>query len=98
HALLHSFPTRRSSELQTGGQAAVAGENAGGCGVEVKVGRGGESESLLDAVQSRVDEQGKSQVGVGRGVGGAQLRPPELTHGGGEDRKSTRLNSSHVSI
>src|SRR5437870_7733320 len=64
HPHLHSFPTRRSSDLYRGGFAR---------------------------------HRAASGRGRYRGHGGAELRPgPELRRA--VDRKSTRLNSSHVAI
>src|SRR5690606_41745881 len=81
---LHSFPTRRSSDLPrqaTGGvvgmtpfagAALVASERLGGCRARVP------------ATACRLS-------------GGARV-PPRAVEPGCADRKSTRLNSSHVKI
>ena len=52
-------------------------------GVEVEV-RGRRKRQLMrNAVKSGIDQQGVGQIGVGGGVGGAQLRAALLPHGGG---------------
>src|SRR5207249_11434015 len=86
-----SFPTRRSSdlpELEDPGlehQLVVgAGDAAVESGVDAQAPRGLEHGGL--APRLRLAE-------------GAQPRPVDLDEGGRlQDRKSTRLNSSHVSI
>src|SRR5690242_20832826 len=76
HRDLHSFPTRRSSDLgpprRAGGVGPVAGGEAG--------------DQLRGASLRPVGEVADED----RAVPGRVLRP--------EDRKSTRLNSSHMSI
>src|SRR5207244_11757723 len=91
HRGLHSFPTRRSSDLGHEDRVARARGDAGGA-VELAVAgprrAPGEDEAaasveLLHAVAA-VDD-----VDVAAGVGGRAV---------GKDRKSTRLNSSHQII
>src|SRR5205807_4692372 len=83
HRDLHSFPTRRSSDLRTGPQVFWG---------LVVVGQHGLELDLL--LLAGVDEQDL----------GADVVGEQLDHlvgerlGGGEDRKSTRLNSSHLVI
>src|SRR5437868_7941539 len=70
HQDLHSFPTRRSSDLLHAGEEVVLGV----------------PDPALPGLQRR---QRGDDVAAAFGM----LRDPRL-----EDRKSTRLNSSHVSI
>src|SRR5699024_11767459 len=93
HRSLDSFPTRRSSDLVTGGDgdrhlAAPLGDEGG---------------DLLGSLAGDVlAEQGRA----GQGATLELLRVGERAAGeedgehreDGQDRKSTRLNSSHVSI
>src|SRR5690606_42034055 len=73
---LHSFPTRRSSDLT--GAAAL-----GGAGLDEAV----------------VDRVGEGFVVDGAAVGDEDLTVLAIALAGpGGDRKSTRLNSSHVKI
>src|SRR5207249_10232105 len=92
-----SFPTRRSSDLESVARAKPALEGwlvrrATGARREVhKVGRHNHARWLLGAVLTlaatlAVPRDGQTQMG-GTPAQGAQ-----------RDRKSTRLNSSHVSI
>src|SRR5439155_22590673 len=86
HATLHSFPTRRSSDLHVPrrryrDEPLAVGGTVGGQGVrhhEVRVVRGTERAVLAER---GAPLQGALRVEAGRG-----------------DRKSTRLNSSHVAI
>src|SRR5204863_1904719 len=90
---LPPFPTRRSSDLvelvaRGGAPPGLLGEGGGEA-----AGAGGR----VPAVGARgpVGEPlGRGQVGAGQLGGGGQL--VDLARG--EDRKSTRLNSSHVEI
>src|SRR5690606_41693198 len=73
---LHSFPTRRSSDLEQDGQGDGApdgdlGHQVGG--LEVQAGA-----RVVDQVARAVQQEGEQHPG--------------------QDRKSTRLNSSHVKI
>src|SRR5699024_12195843 len=80
----HTCPTRRSSDLDRLG--------AGDDGL-------GDVARLVEATVG--DDRDPGRVGGERGVvDGGDLRGPDPGHhaGGAEDRKSTRLNSSHVSI
>src|SRR5438874_1511385 len=91
HRCLHSFPTRRSSDLANLPDAeahlpdACDGlfEFAGGRCVSVGHRR------------ARVERTGG---GRGRGCRRARRCTCVVTRGGNQDRKSTRLNSSHVEI
>src|SRR5207249_12252131 len=96
HPPTHPFPTRRSSDLSH--PARVQQEHLDGMG----------RQQLEDAVALEPVRQGEERVGPrhpqelallglasGRGAGG--LAEHEV-RGGLLDRKSTRLNSSHVSI
>src|SRR5690606_40023015 len=75
HRDLHSFPTRRSSDL--GSPAVLPALGSAGADGRPDPGRG-----LL----------AQGDRGTGQTSGGAPARSP------GQDRKSTRLNSSHVKI
>src|SRR5699024_12352228 len=81
---LHPFPTRRSSDLL----AAVADEN----GVRLRPA----GQEIVGAAGAAVLGQGFHfpAAGVADGLGAGIVRP----HQPEQDRKSTRLNSSHVSI
>src|SRR5690606_41264372 len=79
---LRSFPTRRSSDLRGSGWPA---HQQGGRRDPGKSGfRGAKARQVVE----------RRQGGRGRGKG----RKVEDMSGGIEDRKSTRLNSSHVKI
>src|SRR5438067_7055154 len=58
------------------------------------------SDALLQGRVARRQEPGHFAVGVAKNVRGGPERPlrPELRSVAPRDRKSTRLNSSHVSI
>src|SRR5207249_10149876 len=96
HPDLHSFPTRRSSDL---------GAGAGGDELEL-VGVGVEhqlqhAELVLDLLETAAGGVGRAvrrslTAEVGRGA--ATGPDHELDRSLRIDRKSTRLNSSHVSI
>src|SRR5207249_11129826 len=80
---LHSFPTRRSSDLARGRRDALR--------VRRRL-RGGGHDRILRLERRRRDLLHAAHV---------HLTAPHLLHhlaGGARDRKSTRLNSSHVSI
>src|SRR5690606_41709596 len=82
HRALHSFPTRRSSDLkerQRGeGQQVVALVPAG-------------AQARVGIRQQREDEHGQQAEGEGQA-------PERKGNAVEQDRKSTRLNSSHVKI
>src|SRR5207249_11666610 len=71
--ILHSFPTRRSSDLRA---------------------RGSDGPALGGADRGRQPDPGDQRWGDDRPSRRAAGRGPQLHR----DRKSTRLNSSHVSI
>src|SRR5690606_39432335 len=96
HVDLHSFPTRRSSDLRDVHELDELEVSGGESGCALV---GGEDRMIEDFG----DGQRLRRGGIAGGEGGlAQGRPlpvaerPRL-HGNG-DRKSTRLNSSHVKI
>src|SRR5699024_12372959 len=84
HLHLHSFPTRRSSDLKSGiAKAAGTAAAIGAPGIGGAIGTLGSRAAM------------KAAAGSGaKIIGGKALR----TGTGSGDRKSTRLNSSHVSI
>src|SRR5690606_41125389 len=81
---LHSFPTRRSSDLALAGDAPAPGDSAAMTGI----------------VEKPSPAQAPSNLSVvGRYVLPADIFPLLAnTAPGAGDRKSTRLNSSHVKI
>src|SRR5699024_11681708 len=78
HRALHSFPTRRSSDLPQGGAPLPAA-------------RHGRRDHHRERPGLRGDRRGL-------GAAGAAAHDPVLRERAPQDRKSTRLNSSHVSI
>src|SRR5205814_10267848 len=87
HPYLPSFPTRRSSDLREASGAGV--HRAGGldgAGAGIDRGEGGRA-----AAGDR-----PAVAGEGHGVGGGA--DVDGVGGGVVDRKSTRLNSSHLGI
>src|SRR3712207_708059 len=95
---LHSFPTRRSSDLAErvpGGLAALRGLRRVAPGLRSGPARGELPQRLPlsgDGVQ-RLHRRGHHGWGVR-----ARQRAGHTLHAGFEDRKSTRLNSSHAKI
>src|SRR5207249_10268121 len=85
---LHSFPTRRSSDLRTGGHRQFWPPVSDGA---PPVRSGG-------ALRSGHLRRQYGERGLGSALESAQARDPRARGGPAEDRKSTRLNSSHVSI
>src|SRR5690606_41169790 len=88
---LHSFPTRRSSDLhELDHQADGAGDRGGDVADH-------EAEELRDGAQRVHDASGPPALARGEAEHGAELLEllPDEAH---RDRKSTRLNSSHVKI
>src|SRR5690606_42006832 len=83
---LHSFPTRRSSDLSDSGQKGKVG-----------LVYPGHTFSGVDVDRDRLGHTLLCQLlhELGVGLGQRQL---EVVHQLVEDRKSTRLNSSHVKI
>src|SRR3546814_10996929 len=101
--MTHSFPTRRSSDLETG-------DGDDGKGEEDKASEGTESEEGKEEEQHEQENKWHDhatttvhRVKIGQSVEswlGRLIAPGEQperpsTHYDGEDRKSTRLNSSH---
>src|SRR5699024_12244313 len=84
--LLHPFPTRRSSDLSSPNDVKIAIENENDAYLTQFPGIGKKT-----ARQIVLDLKGKVQI---HDVDSSQL----LNVDAGKDRKSTRLNSSHVSI
>src|SRR5207245_10263315 len=83
HLALHSFPTRRSSDLQVDALTQI--ENV----LEAPAFRAG-AHDLVGAAPATALDGGQAEDDLAGLHGEDRLRP--------EDRKSTRLNSSHGSI
>src|SRR5690606_41666724 len=81
----HSFPTRRSSDLSTGGLRKIIARNHQFLGVN----------RAIEAVKERKSRQGKLGVFWHTQGAGKSYSMVMFTR---KDRKSTRLNSSHVKI
>src|SRR5439155_27171105 len=87
---LHSFPTRRSSDLGHARPAPLAREVPGGSRAR-RVARGDER-APAGPWPARADARGGQARVRGRMIGAAAWPANS------RDRKSTRLNSSHVAI
>src|SRR5947207_3446893 len=98
HSDLHSFPTRRSSDLATAGAGGALDRPAGDA-ERARVGGGRHAHRRARAAHRASGGCGAGSGGAGRsgspacGAGAAGEHPP-----GDLDRKSTRLNSSHTVI
>src|SRR5207249_10954437 len=98
HRLLHSFPTRRSSDLAERDNAQEhfthdLDPSFSVCGERQRYRTGSEiSSSASSTSRSRVSSVAKSPSDT------IPTSRPSSTMGRRRDRKSTRLNSSHVSI
>src|SRR5207248_11250246 len=95
HRDLHSFPTRRSSDLSGIGGIDLGLERAG-----MRVLWQVECDPYARAVLARRFPDAVIHPDVRR-VGAARVEPVDVIAGGfpcQEDRKSTRLNSSHRTI
>src|SRR5699024_12452021 len=90
-APLHSFPTRRSSDLAGPGAPVLP---LGGGDVDAHALRGSRLELDIGEALELARCVGDARAGDGH-VGLHDLAPGALAR---VDRKSTRLNSSHVSI
>src|SRR5690606_40930899 len=87
HPHLHSFPTRRSSDLEIFGRKDLTGANTVRDLANAWKGQNGLSEDLFRDIMRRVVYDVIQRWRAGPD-------PTDLF----EDRKSTRLNSSHVKI
>src|SRR5690606_41953954 len=91
---LPSFPTRRSSDLEKladlQAQARVYAETTA---VELQQARG--SDAIADLVARKLSAGARNHPGMSMALIPIGPRP---TFSGLQDRKSTRLNSSHVKI
>src|SRR5699024_11766966 len=91
---LHSFPTRRSSDLGQGGVRVLLGlldQQAGGPGMD--------AQAVLNGVSKLLHMLSPDLVFLpGLGFQHVDQLVADDLQGLGTDRKSTRLNSSHVSI
>src|SRR5699024_12379909 len=97
HSHLHPLPTRRSSDLEAKAQkqvnelsAAVEGQD------KVITEQTAVAASAADDVQALVDAKVTSGAKYDAAV--AKLNAANAAVAAATDRKSTRLNSSHVSI
>src|SRR5690606_41586348 len=92
HAALHSFPTRRSSDL-----GARCGE-LGGEPLEIPRGEtAADAARVSPAVGRALGEQQRAER-LPAGLRRQAADDREVVAGTRADRKSTRLNSSHVKI
>src|SRR5690606_41449129 len=98
HRDLHSFPTRRSSDLSPpGGEVRLSvGHRAERMIFVIEDEGPGVTDEMKAALQTRIDTPNGRQRGAGLGL--AIVKTFVNLHGGTIDRKSTRLNSSHVKI
>src|SRR5207249_10977041 len=88
---LHSCPTRRSSDLEISRQGGATRYEPRFSGAPRTEFVGYERTDVLTAITAYAD--------LGDGLFQVKLaESPFYPAGGGQDRKSTRLNSSHVSI
>src|SRR5690349_24017054 len=86
---LHSFPTRRSSDLTVGEVSDLRGP----------VWRASDLRHRLSrrlTTRERHRDESAGPVGALHDRGASPSLDEPALHGGGQDRKSTRLNSSHV--
>src|SRR5207249_9979160 len=84
HMYLHSFPTRRSSDLVFWSEGELQAE------------LGGEGNAHRSAQPKEISQGSCGSAQLAQALDG--LRTPAGALGDFLDRKSTRLNSSHVSI
>src|SRR5690606_42017199 len=89
-SVLHSYPTRRSSDLESEKKIKRRRQGAYRRAQRYPV--------YIVAVFSYCVNPGKSQCHQGVGSKGYQRYQVEANRGDLQDRKSTRLNSSHVKI
>src|SRR5205085_8009096 len=96
--VLHSFPTRRSSDLPEA--AALRAVNCVVPTADGLVGDNTDGPGFLDALQAELgfDTSGRRVVVVGAGGAARAIVLAAARAGATEDRKSTRLNSSHSQI
>src|SRR5205085_11584111 len=96
HRRLSSFPTRRSSDLGAG-RVALDGFHAGPMTISrrtLRIQFDGFAKALKCRVQLFVHAQGEALESLGKAI---ELDPESAT-AYSQDRKSTRLNSSHSQI
>src|SRR5207248_8771546 len=87
HRDLHSFPTRRSSDLS---ETDIAGV--------MSLASSGYQSGLLHADGAKEDVPLTLRLDRGNRSSLSQLQTLKVAGAGGGDRKSTRLNSSHRTI
>src|SRR5262245_63858041 len=93
HRCLHSFPTRRSSDLNAGTPQSTVVSTAFGTALQALVKDG--SSNPVSGVTVTFTAPGSGASGT---FPGASLTATATTNPSGIDRKSTRLNSSHLGI
>src|SRR5207253_9912689 len=90
---LHSFPTRRSSDLKAGAAPAAARRNAVPACDERQ--HGGARTVPAHGISRLLRDRGARRHALLSGQNSCRVAGPANNR---EDRKSTRLNSSHVAI
>src|SRR5207253_10344599 len=90
---LPPFPTRRSSDLHAGELVAVAEHEQRVAGYRERNRHAALAREHLQGVDDLTNDRGKLDRGLGPHVR-VELDPRQRQ----QDRKSTRLNSSHVAI
>src|SRR5207245_11493285 len=91
HRALHSFPTRRSSDLWIGREGGIALVRRYGRVIHL-------NESHLARAHVFFEKHGPKTVFLGRFIALLRTWAAVLAGAAHIDRKSTRLNSSHGSI
>src|SRR5690606_42154331 len=94
---LHSFPTRRSSDLWLGGISNTISFKGITVSALIDIKKGGDIYDMGTSLMRQNGITDESAVGREEGVIGIGVKNIG-TEGEPIDRKSTRLNSSHVKI
>src|SRR5207249_11962345 len=95
HRDLYSFPTRRSSDLKILSHETRRAALAGVLGLAGETNASGDAQKKLDVFSNETVVQAFVGTGLVAAIVSEEL---EETRHISRDRKSTRLNSSHVSI